>query len=94
MIILLLTAFLAIPLERLQVANNDFVDYLTNLTPLMLLIPSITRHNDECERDEDCALIMRCCEVGVKKYCCTPNNFVKLKSSYLPEAISESKNDK
>ena len=53
MIILLLTAFLAIPLERLHVANNDFVDYLTNLTPLMLLIPTISRHNDDCKTDEE-----------------------------------------
>ena len=93
MLKLILTAFFTFPLQRLQVANNDFVDYLTNLTPLMLMIPTLCRHNDNCEKDDDCALIMRCCEVGVKKYCCTPNNFVELKPSYLPEAISESKND-
>ena len=87
MLKLILTAFLAFPLQRLQVVNNDIVDYLTNLTPLFFLIPTLTRHNDNCKTDDDCASIMRCCEVGVKKYCCTPNNFVKIKLAYQNEYL-------
>jgi len=75
---ILLTIFLTLPLQRLHVVDNDLTNYLTKLTSLILLIPTVTRHNDNCKTDNDCPLIMRCCEVGIKKYCCTPNNFVKM----------------
>tara|TARA_B100000424_G_C22936298_1_gene498217 strand:+ start:1244 stop:1555 length:312 start_codon:yes stop_codon:yes gene_type:complete len=87
MLRILLTAFLTLPLQRLQVANNDFVDYLTNLTPLLLLIPKIMRHDEICKNDDDCPLIMRCCEVGTNKYCCTPNNFVKMSYAFQDQEI-------
>lgn len=76
-----------IPIQRLQVANNDFVDYLTTLTPLLLLIPKIMRHDEICKKDDDCPLIMRCCEVGTNKYCCTPNNFVKMNYAFQDKEI-------
>ena len=82
MLKLLLTAFLSLPLQNFQVnnnnINNDILEYIYKLPTLVLLIPTITRHNDNCKTDDDCALIMRCCEVGKKRYCCTPNNFVKM----------------
>jgi len=59
---ILLTIFLTLPLHRLHVVDNE----LTKLTSLILLIPTVTRHNDNCKTDNDCPLIMRCCEVGIK----------------------------
>ena len=88
MLRLVLTAFLALPLQRLQVANNDFVVYLANLTPLLLLIPTMSRHNEICKTDDDCPMIMRCCEIGEDKYCCTPNNFVKMNYAYQNKEIN------
>ena len=86
MIRLLLTAFLVLPIQRFYV-NNDIVDQLTNYTPLLILIPRIMRHNEICKTDNDCPLIMRCCEVGTNKFCCTPNNFVKMNLAYQDEKI-------
>ncbi len=94
MLRIILTAFLALPIQRFQVANNDFVDYLTNLTPLLLLIPTMTRHNEICQTDDDCPLIMRCCEIGQDKYCCTPNNFVKMSYAFQNQEIQHHKNQK
>jgi len=88
MLKLLLTAFLALPLQKFQV-NNEIVDNISKLASLVLIIPTVTRHNDNCKTDDDCALIMRCCEVGKKRYCCTPNNFVKMSLAYQNEEINQ-----
>ena len=40
-----------------------------------------------CNTDDDCPDIMRCCEIGLRKYCCTPNNFVKLSFSFENQPI-------
>lgn len=96
MLKLILAAFLTARLYRfqpLQLANNDYVDYITNLTPLLFLIPTMTRHNEICKDDEDCPMIMRCCEVGTNKYCCTPNNFVKMSYAFHNQDINSTYND-
>lgn len=83
---LLFTAFLTFPLQRLYV-NNDIADYFAQLTPLLLLIPTFSRHNEPCKTDDDCPMVMRCCELGNNKYCCTPNNFVKMNLAYQNQEI-------
>lgn len=93
MLKLLLTAFLALPLQKFQVNNNDILEYIYKLPTLVLLIPTVTRHNDNCKTDDDCALTMRCCEVGKKRYCCTPNNFVKMSLAYQNEEIKQTINN-
>ena len=78
MLRILLTTFLVLPLQRLQIfqqVNNNVVEYLATLSPLLILIPSLTRNNQKCKNDDDCPFIMRCCEVGVNKFCCTPSHF-------------------
>ena len=92
MIRLLLTAFLALPVHRFEV-NKDIADYFAELTPLLVLLPTFVRHNEICKTDEDCPLIMRCCEVGTNKYCCTPNNFVKMNLAYQDQEIKKNFNE-
>ena len=45
-------------------------------------IPFIFRNRDNCEDDEDCPFIMKCCIIGLEKYCCSPNNYIKLEPAY------------
>ena len=87
LLVIPLHSFRAIPAQRFQVESKDFVDYLTTLTPLFILISTIFRHNEICKTDDDCPLIMRCCEIGHDNYCCTPNNFVKLTYAFQNQEI-------
>jgi hypothetical protein len=68
--------------------NEQLNTALVSITTIGYFIPRLLRNNEICKTDDDCPLIMRCCEIGKDKYCCTPNNFVKLQYSYLDEKIN------
>ena len=37
---------------------------------------------------------MRCCEIGLNKFCCSPNNYIKLELAYQKQGIeTHLKND-
>ncbi len=71
--------------------NNQLNQIVLSSAALGYLIPKILKKGEYCEKDDDCPLIMRCCEVGKYNYCCTPNNFVKLTYAFAPQNI-DSKN--
>ena len=51
------------------------------------MLPIIFRNNEPCQNDDDCPYIMRCCQIGDNKFCCTPNNYNKLEYAYIKELI-------
>ena len=53
----------------------------------LLSLPIIYRNGEKCISDEDCPNIMKCCQIGNIKYCCTPNNYVKLEFSYIKNYV-------
>lgn len=64
---------------------NVLYEYSAKLIPFIGIIgalPFIFRNRDNCEDDEDCPFIMKCCIIGLDKYCCSPNNYVKLEPAY------------
>ena len=81
----LMLAFAAIPLRELRIAqadvnfNNALSNILVSIGTIGYLVPKLLRNDEICETDDDCPMIMRCCQIDVKKYCCTPNNFVNIK---------------
>ena len=94
MIRLFLLTFLAnIPFQNLHIFdndiafNNDLHNILCSVGTLGYLLPKFMKNNEICNTDDDCPLIMRCCEVGLKKYCCTPNNFVQTNLAYMKEPV-------
>lgn len=95
MFTLLLVSFLALPIQNLRIApedigfNNDLNNILMSVTTVGYFMPKFLRNNEICKEDDDCPLIMRCCEVGVQRFCCTPNNYIKLKPTLIKETINE-----
>ncbi len=98
----ILFSFLTLPIQNVLRLNNvvrmnnvdvDFnqdLNYIvTSIGAIGYILPKLLRNNEICNTDDDCPLIMRCCEVGIKKFCCTPNNFVKIELSYLTEPVKE-----
>ena len=90
MLRIIIFSFLTLPLQRLQYVNQpdiEFNQYLNNVVTTIgamgFIVPKMFRNNEICNTDEDCPLIMRCCEIGVKKFCCAPNNFVKMDLAHL-----------
>lgn len=88
MLKLLLLSFVAFPMQNFRINNAD-IDFnnqlnnvLTSVAAIGYLIPKMLKVNEPCKDDEDCPLIMKCCEVGDSNYCCSPNNFIKLKYAY------------
>lgn len=77
---------------KMQASDIDFNEQLNtvlvSITTIGYFVPKFLRNNEICKTDDDCPLIMRCCEIGKDKYCCTPNNFVKLQYSYLDQEIN------
>ena len=50
---------------------NVLYEYSAKIIPfigLMGTIPFIFRNRDNCEDDEDCPFIMKCCIIGLEKY--------------------------
>lgn len=67
-------------IKLININNHNYTNLL-GLTFLML--PFIYRNGEDCYDDNDCPHFMRCCQIGLLKYCCTPNNYIKLELTYL-----------
>tara|TARA_B100000035_G_scaffold315367_1_gene335535 strand:- start:1262 stop:1579 length:318 start_codon:yes stop_codon:yes gene_type:complete len=98
----ILFSFLTLPIQNVRQINNvvrmnnvdiefnqDLNYIVTTIGAIGYFLPKLLRNNEICDVDDDCPLIMRCCEIGKTKYCCTPNNFVKMELSYLTEPVKE-----
>ena len=70
--------------------NNQDINLIKPLDIILFSLPMILRNEDKCEYDSDCPSVMKCCQIGNHKYCCTPNNNIKLKYAYIKNYI---KND-
>jgi hypothetical protein len=88
---ILVFSFISIPLNRLQIDNADieFNNMLTTITTFGYFLPKLLKHNEKCATDDDCPFIMRCCEIGLSKYCCTPNNYIKIDLAYQNQEIKK-----
>lgn len=92
-----LFCFISIPSRIVKIEqpdidfNNSLNNILSTLTAIGYILPKILKNNEICDVDEDCPLIMRCCEVGKKKYCCSPNNYIKLNLAYQEQNIDQIK---
>ena len=91
----ILLSFLTIPMRDIRIINDvnfneNLHNVLCSLGAMGVLIPKILKKDEICEVDDDCPLIMRCCQVGKKKFCCTPNNFVKMDLAFSHEYIHPS----
>jgi hypothetical protein len=74
-------------------SNEEFVRWgMTDLTQtsiesfiffLVVSIAYIFRNGEFCKTDMDCPSVMKCCVIGNDRYCCTPNNYIKLEFSYI-----------
>lgn len=54
----------------------------------LLSLPYIFRNGEICESDTDCPhKFMKCCQIGNYKYCCTPNNYIKLEFAYAKKFV-------
>lgn len=61
---------------------------LAKFTQITLLsLPIIYRNGDKCYNDDDCPHIMRCCQICFYKYCCTPNNYIKLEPAFIKNYV-------
>ena len=92
---LFIVSLLALPIQNLRIApedigfNNDLNNILMSIGTIGYFMPKFLRNNEICKNDDDCPLIMRCCEVGLQRFCCTPNNYIKLKPAFIKETIKE-----
>ena len=86
-------AFRKIPIKSMR--NTKVLDtYLDNelingLSIVAVTIPAfINQHKGNCNIDNDCPLMQRCCKVGENKYCCNPNNYLNIDYAYNKQFIS------
>ena len=92
---IIIYSFLLTPLRNVQINNPD-IDFNNDLNVIInsigaigYFLPKFLRNNEPCKKDDDCPLIMRCCEVGLNNYCCTPNNFVHIKPAFSKQEIQK-----
>ena len=91
----LIYSFAVIPMQNLRM--NADIDFNENLNNILMsvgtvgyFLPKLFRNNEKCYNDEDCPLIMKCCEIGLTRFCCTPNNYIQLKPAFVKETVKES----
>ena len=88
----LLYSFAIFPFQILRMEpdiefNENLNNILMSIGTVGYFIPKLFRNNEKCKTDEDCPFIMKCCEVGLTRFCCSPNNYIKLKPSFIKEPI-------
>lgn len=77
--------------NNLKIISNENISeniFNTNtLALLFIMLPYIYKNGENCNTDDDCPHIMRCCKIGTDNYCCTPNNYIKLEYAYIKNYI-------
>ena len=80
-----------LPFQVLRVQDVEFNNYLNDVLvsigTLGYFLPRYFKQEKSCREDDDCPDIMRCCEVGIKKYCCSPDNYIKLNLAFQNQPI-------
>lgn len=81
-------------MENMELIDNiEFNEDLNNIVTTMgivgYLLPQMRKNKQFCNVDDDCPLIMRCCKVGSKNYCCSPNAYIKLDLAYTHKIIED-----
>ena len=76
--------------NKLLLFETHFDNEMINgISVILMTMPHLIKaKNGNCDRDEDCSSIQRCCKIGYKKYCCDPNNFIYLDYAFNKEYIS------
>lgn len=82
MIKLLLLSFVTLPIQ-----NHNYNNIIPTVATIFSMLPIIFRNNQPCQNEDDCPYIMKCCQIGDNKFCCTPNNYIKLEYAYVKEII-------
>ena len=82
----LLANFLLIVRPRVQFIDQEIIDF-SNLVGLAgmtaLLLPNLKfRQNKSCNDDNDCFGFKRCCQVYFEKFCCDPDNYIKIEPKF------------
>ena len=82
----------ALPFQALRIQDVEFNHYLNDVLvsvgAIGYFLPKYFKQEKICKIDDDCPDIMRCCEIGQKKYCCSPNNFVKMNLAFPNKEVS------
>ena len=70
-----------------NVVNQEINENVKNIANFMsyivLILPNIYRNGDLCQEDDDCPHVMKCCQLGVKQFCCSPDNYIKIVPFYF-----------
>ena len=67
--------------------NHNVNNIVPAFVTILSALPIIFKNNEPCQNDVDCPYIMRCCQIGEEKFCCSPNNYIKLEYAYAKEII-------
>ena len=72
-----------------NVHNSDQIDgeFINGIGIVILTIPMMFKKEEQCKIDNDCPSIMRCCQIGKTNFCCNPNSYVKIETSYVNEYL-------
>ena len=64
-----------------------FGNYMNNIITTIgvsnYIAQTVLKNNINCNTDDDCPYIMRCCQTKTN-YCCTPNNYIKMVPIKIP----------
>ena len=58
--------------------NEDLNNILVTIGIIGYSLQRVNQRVKSCARDEDCPSELRCCDVDNTKFCCTPDNYLKL----------------
>ena len=77
--------------NNLKIISNENLNMNYNIYDtialLFVMLPYIYKNGENCNTDDDCPHIMRCCKIGTYNYCCTPNNYIKMEYAYIKNYI-------
>lgn len=62
----------------------DFANIIGFAGLTALLFPKIrfNNKNQPCQTDNDCPGIKKCCQMYFEKFCCSPDNYIKIEPNY------------
>ena len=70
-------------------------DLINGLGIVAITVPNIIRQqNQNCNTDNDCPWLQRCCKIGDNRFCCNANNFLYIDYAYNKQFISYNTTEK
>lgn len=76
---------------------DTYLDYelMNGLGIAVITIPKFIKHKTgNCNIDNDCPWMQRCCKVGDNKYCCNPNNYLNVDYAHNKQISSYNTTEK